>query len=83
VREGDVVGQHRITFRRNDEELVVRSDLEIEVKLLLFTAYRYEQTRSEVWRGRQLVGLASVAANDGGMLYDIKGRAEGAAGHLA
>jgi Domain of unknown function (DUF6134) len=74
VREGDVVGHHRITFRRDDEGLVVRSDLKIEVKMLAFTAYRYEQMRSEVWQGRRLVALASVA-NDDGTRYDIMGRA--------
>jgi hypothetical protein len=73
VREGDVVGVHHITFRRDAENLVVQSDLKIEVKMLAFTAYRYEQTRSEVWRDRKLVALASVA-NDDGTHYDIKGQ---------
>ena len=74
VRDGDEVGHHRITFRKDAEKLVVRSNLKIEVKMLAFTAYRYEQTRSEVWRDRQLVALASVA-NDDGTFYDIKGQA--------
>jgi Family of unknown function (DUF6134) len=74
VREGAVVGHHRITFRQDDEQLVVRSELKIEVKALSFTVYRYEQTRSEVWRGRKLIALASVA-NDDGTLYNIKGQA--------
>ena len=55
VRAGDVVGYHRITFRQDGGDLVVRSDIKIAVEVLSFTAYRYEQTRSEVWRGRQLV----------------------------
>jgi hypothetical protein len=74
VRQGEEVGQHRIVFRREGGELHVLSQLEIEVKMLAFTAFRYEQTRSEVWRGRQLVELASVA-NDDGTVYDITGRA--------
>ena len=74
VREGDDIGHHRITFRKDAEKLVVRSDLKIEVKMLAFTAYRYEQTRSEVWRDRKLVALTSVADDDG-TSYDIKGQA--------
>jgi hypothetical protein len=74
VRDGDDVGHHRITFRKDAEKLVVRSDLKIEVKLLAFIVYHYEQTRSEVWRERKLVALASVA-NDDGTFYDIKGQA--------
>jgi hypothetical protein len=73
VRDGDVVGHHRITFRQQGGELVVHSDLKIEVEVLFFTAYRYEQTRSEVWRGQELVALDSVA-NDDGKFYEIEGR---------
>jgi hypothetical protein len=74
VRQGEEVGRHRISFRREGGALRVHSELDIEVKVLAFTAFRYEQTRSEVWRGRQLVELASVA-NDDGTVYDIAGRA--------
>jgi hypothetical protein len=78
VREGVVVGHHRITFRQDDEQgderLLVRSELKIEVKLLLFTAYRYQQTRSEVWRGREIIALDSVTDDDG-TPYSIEGQA--------
>src|SRR5215831_4903139 len=74
VRDGDVVGHHRLTFRQDGDTLVVRSDLKIEVTGLLGTAYRYEQTRSELWRNSKLVAMASVA-NDDGTHYDIKGQA--------
>ncbi|HEV8573555.1 MAG TPA: DUF6134 family protein [Dehalococcoidia bacterium] len=65
MREGVVVGQHRVTFQQDNERLVVRSELKIEVKVLSVTAYRYQQTRSEVWRGPKLIALASVADDDG------------------
>jgi hypothetical protein len=74
VREGVVVGQHRVTFHQDNERLVVRSELKIEVKVLSVTAYRYQQTRSEVWRGPKLIALASVADDDG-TPYNIKGQA--------
>jgi Family of unknown function (DUF6134) len=74
VRDGDVVGHHRLTFRQDGDTLVVRSDLKIEVTVLFATAYRYEQTRSEVWRNSKLVAMQSVA-NDDGTHYDIKGQA--------
>jgi len=74
VREGAVVGYHRITFRREGDKLVVHSDLDIKVKLLFITVYRYKQTREEVWRDGKLVALTS-RANDDGTLYNIKGAA--------
>jgi hypothetical protein len=72
VRKGAVVGHHQITFRRDGENLRVNSDLKIRIKMLFFTVFRYKQTREEVWRGGKLIGLVSLADDDG-TLYDIKG----------
>ena len=74
AREGDVVGHHRISFRGEGDKLVVHSDLEIEVEMLSFTVYRYQQTREEVWRNGKLVALAATADDDG-TSHDIKGTA--------
>ena len=74
AREGDVVGHHRVTFRRDGDKLVVHSELEIEVRVLFFTVYRYQQTRDEVWRNGELIALVSTADDDG-TAHDIKGAA--------
>jgi Domain of unknown function (DUF6134) len=74
AREGDVVGHHRIDFRRDGDRLVVRSDLKIEVEMLSFTVYRYQQSREEVWRDGKLIALAATADDDG-TPHDIKGSA--------
>lgn len=74
ARKGDVVGHHRIDFRREGDRLVVRSDLKIEVEMLSLTVYRYQQTREEVWRNGELVSLAATADDDG-TPHNIKGTA--------
>jgi hypothetical protein len=74
ARGGDVVGHHRIDFRREGDRLVVHSELEIEVEMLSLTVYRYQQTREEVWRNGKLVALAATADDDG-TPHDIKGTA--------
>lgn len=74
VHDGGVVGHHRITFREDGDELVVRSDIAIDVKMLLFTVFRYQQTREEVWRDGRLIAFASTADDDG-TPYDITGEA--------
>jgi hypothetical protein len=65
VREGAVVGQHRITFHQEGGTLLVHSALAIRVKVLFVTAYRYEQTREEVWRDGKLVAFTSTTDDDG------------------
>ena len=39
--------------------------LKIEIEVLFFTVYRYQQTRDEVWRNGKLIALASTADDDG------------------
>ena len=60
-----MVGHQRVTFRQDGDKLVVHSELKIEVKVLSFVAYRYQQTRDEVWRNDKLIALASKADDDG------------------
>ena len=74
AHEGDVVGHHRVTFRQDGDELIVHSELKIEVEVLSLTVYRYQQTREEVWRNGKLIALASTADDDG-TPHDIKGAA--------
>ncbi len=74
VHDGGVVGHHRITFREDGDKLVVRSDIAIDVKMLLFTVFRYQQTREEVWQDGRLIAFASTADDDG-TPYDITGEA--------
>jgi hypothetical protein len=74
VHESGVVGHHRITFRRDGDNLVVHSELAIKLKVLFFTVYRYRHTREEVWRDGKLIAFASTADDDG-TPYDITGEA--------
>jgi hypothetical protein len=74
AHDGDVVGHHRLTFRRDGDKLIVHSELEIEVAVLFLTVYRYQQTRDEVWRNGKLIALTSTADDDG-TPHDIKGAA--------
>ena len=74
AHDGDVVGHHRVTFRRDGDKLIVHSELEIEVAVLFLTVYRYQQTRDEVWRNGKLIALTSTADDDG-TPHDIKGAA--------
>jgi hypothetical protein len=73
AHEGIVVGHHRIIFRRDGDKLVVHSELKI-VEVLFFTAYRYQQTRDEVWRNGKFIVLVSTADDDG-TPHDVKGAA--------
>ncbi len=64
-RKGDEIGQHRVLFANADGALVVRSILDLAVKILGITVYRYDYRSEETWRGGKLVGLASTVDDNG------------------
>ena len=75
TREGTVVGHHRVSFQQDGDNLVVRSELKIEVAVLFVIVYRYQQTGEEVWHNGRLIALVSTADDDG-TPHDIAGVAE-------
>ena len=59
-RSGSEIGRHRVTFARDGGTLTVRSLLDIAVKLLGITVYRFNYQSQEVWHGR----LAALDLDD-------------------
>jgi hypothetical protein len=80
MRKGSEIGQHRVLFTREDGALVVRSLLDLAVKFLGVTVYRYKYSAREVWRDGKLMLLES-AVNDDGKAAKVEAEAE--AGKIA
>ena len=77
MRSGDQIGSHRLVFRRDGERLTVDISLNVQVRVLGITAYRFTQSATETWRGGRLVSLDS-SGNDDGTPYAVRVReAEG------
>jgi len=70
-RKGEWVGFHRVRFERSGEDLVVSNMFEVEIRVLVFTAFRYVYQSESRWRRGQLVGLiASVSDNGKSLLTE-------------
>lgn len=65
LRNGSPVGQHSVAFTRQDEDIEVRVRFELQIRFLVFTAYRYEYESTAVWRGGQLMSLSAYTNDDG------------------
>ncbi len=65
LRGGKPFGTHEISFNRNGD--VVQSDIKIQMryKLLGLTAFRYDHTNSETWKGNKLLSVKSSTDDDG------------------
>jgi hypothetical protein len=64
-RDGDEIGTHTLVARHDGQDLVLDIVVAIKVKVAFVTAYRYEQTRREVWREGRLVAFESDTNDDG------------------
>jgi len=64
-REGAHIGTHRIAFREEGDSLQVTIDIEIAVKVLFVTAYRYSHRNEETWRDGRLVAISTRTDDDG------------------
>ncbi len=79
--EGSSVGTHSVSFRGNNDHLIVTSQIDIIVKVMFFTAYRFEHEAVEVWRSDRLISVESTT-NDNGEQRRVSGQATDEGFHL-
>lgn len=65
LRNGDDIGTHTLDARLIDGAFEIDILIDIKVRVLGFTAYRYELQNREVWRGGELQSLDSTTNDDG------------------
>lgn len=65
LRDGDDIGPHNLDAVVTGNGFEIAIDIEIAVKVLGITAYRYTLTNREVWKGRQIVSVSSRVNDDG------------------
>ncbi len=65
TRQGETIGEQRLTFERQGGNLVVSTDAKIDVKLLGLSLYGFDQHSEETWSRNQLIGVTSTADDDG------------------
>jgi hypothetical protein len=65
LRAGSQIGEHTINFRMDGDRLTVATRVEIVVKVLLFTIFRFKHQSEEVWHSGRLVSVNSTTDDDG------------------
>ena len=78
VRNGQTIGHHSLTFQKIGGQLTVSTAIDLAVKFMGVTAYRYKHRAQEVWSGDTFQGL-SAQTDDNGMKYAIRIQRDGAA----
>jgi hypothetical protein len=76
LHRGSPVGTHSILFRADGDRLAVTTQIDITVKVLFFTAFRFKHEAEEVWQSGRLVSVKSTT-NDNGTHLQVSGYAAG------
>lgn len=74
-RNGEPIGRHTVTFERDGGQLKVTTSIDLAVKFVGFTAYRYTHRAQEIWSGDSLVSLVSQT-DDNGTKHNVKATRE-------
>lgn len=64
-RNGRPVGEHRVRFARDGEDIVADVRFALTIDVLFVTAYRYTYTSSSRWRQGCMVALDALVDDDG------------------
>jgi len=74
-RKNKKVGEHRVSFARNGDDLTVMTKMNIAIDVFIFTAYSFDYDSTEVWRNNQLHAIA-VNVDDNGKMANVNARME-------
>ena len=74
LREGSSVGEHSVRFKPDGNLLIVATHVEIAVKVLLFTVYRFRHEAQEIWGSGRLLWVQSTT-DDNGRRMQVQGEA--------
>lgn len=64
-RGGSDIGRHVVSFAQDGDDFIVKTEIDMKVKIAFITAFRYEHRATEVWRDGRLVSLQSTTFDDG------------------
>ena len=64
-RDDAPIGYHKFDFRPRGDKLEVEIDVDLEIKLLFITAFKFTHVASEVWENGRLLQMESETDDDG------------------
>ena len=74
IRKKKIIGSLSTKFIKNDNKLILHSILDINVKILLFPAYKFFQETKETWIDNNLIELDGFTDFEDDREYIIKGK---------
>ncbi len=74
IRKNKVIGSHEIEFIKNDDILLVKTKINIEVKVLFIPAYKFSHQSTETWSEGNFIKIDAHTDFEDEREYFIEGR---------
>ena len=74
IRKNKVIGSHEITFTENNDILLVETNIDIEVKVLFISAYKFSHQSTETWINGNFTKIVAHTDFEDEREYFIKGQ---------
>jgi Family of unknown function (DUF6134) len=75
-RDGEPIGEHRVTFRHRGDRIEIETDMELKVSFAMVPVFRFSHRSHEIWEEGKPV-LIDATTDDDGREYDITLRRNG------
>lgn len=76
TRKGSPMGSLRVSFTREGDRLIARTQVDLSVYAAFLRVFRYTHDSTEVWRGDQLLSLQAQTFDDG-QSYTVRATPQG------
>ena len=73
IRKNKIIGSHEIIFDQKDNELLVKTKINIRVNILFFPAYKFSHQSTETWSNSEFVKFDGHTDFEDEREYFIKG----------
>ena len=74
IRKNKVIGSHEIKFTEKNDGLLVETNINIKVKLLFVTAYKFSHQSTDTWSEGNFIKIDAHTDFEDEREYFIKGR---------
>ena len=76
IRKNKIIGSLTSKFIKDDENIVLHSVLDINIKILFFPAYKFFQETKETWRNGEFISIDGFTDFEDDREYKIDGKDE-------
>ena len=73
VRKNKVIGTHEIFFLESNGDLIIETNIDVEVKILFVSAYTFSHQSKEIWRDGNFIKINGYSDFEDDREYFIQG----------